>query len=74
MPQHLIVDVAEVAGDANAGTVARLDDEARRIGRIVKRPAGVHIQLADGKGGVVLEDHERRFLSIDGARVERSPG
>src|SRR5438105_5785743 len=72
MTEHVLIDVAEVAGDTDAGAIARLDHEARRIHRVVQRAAGVHIQLADRKRAVVFENDDWRFLTIDRTRVERA--
>src|SRR5438067_4463021 len=70
MALDLLIDVAEVAGNADAGAVAGLDHEAGGISRVVQCPASVHIQLTDRKRAVVVEDNDRRFVAIDRARVE----
>ena len=72
MPRHCIIDVAEIAGDADPSAVARFDHETRRIRRVVQRPAGVHVQLTNRERAVVVEDDDRSFRAIDQTVVERS--
>jgi hypothetical protein len=72
--EHGPVDLPEVAGQADACAVARLDDEAGRVGGVVDGAAGVDVQLADAKRGVVLEDDERRLVAVDRRVVERPFG
>src|SRR5437867_1132149 len=72
MADYRVVGMPEVTGDTHTSAVAGFDDETRGIVRVVKRPAGVDIQLADGERAVVVENDDRRFLPVDRAGVERA--
>ena len=74
MAHHLSIDVSEVAGDADTRAVARLDDEAGRVGRIVDGLACVHLELADRERRVVLENHGLDVGRVDVRGGERPPG